>query len=342
MRILIISDAWYPQINGVVRCLSTTADHLRALGHEVEVIGPDRFKSIPAPTYPEIKLALFPARKLKRLIEAFRPVAIHIATEGPLGLAGRNYCARRGFQYTTSFHTMFPQYLRLRFGLPEAWTFAFLRWFHKPASGVMVSTDTMQRLLESHKFKDVVKWARAVDTDLFRITEKTELDDQGIKRPVAMLVGRVAVEKNIEKFLDMAWDGTKVVVGDGPQLAEMKKRYPDVLFTGAKTGEDLVRHYNAADVFAFPSKSETFGLVMLEAMACGVPVAAYPVMGPNDVVGDSGAGVLGDDLATASKAALAIDPQICRAHALKFSWDACTQEFLQNLAPMERPVEPEV
>lgn len=341
MRILIISDAWYPQINGVVRCLNTTAEHLRGMGHEVEVIGPAEFKSIPAPTYPEIRLALFPGRKVKKMIEAFRPVAIHIATEGPLGLAARRYCVRRKFQFTTSYHTMFPLYLRLRFGLPEKWTYAWLRWFHKPSSAVMISTQTMSDLLTSNGFRNIALWARGVDTDQFRIVPKTALDEHNLKRPIAMLVGRVAVEKNIEKFLDMEWEGSKVVVGDGPQFQDFKAKYPDVLFTGAKSGEELVQHYAAADVFSFPSKSETFGLVMLEAMACGVPVGAYPVQGPNDVVGDSGAGVLGDDLAAASKAALSIDPQICREHALKFGWDRCTEEFLANLAPMEKPVEPE-
>jgi glycosyltransferase involved in cell wall biosynthesis len=331
VRILIVTDAWFPQINGVVRTLSTTRERLEALGHHVDVIAPDRFHSIPCPTYPEIRLALCTPSRVGRMIEEHAPEAVHIATEGPLGWAARRWLRRRGIPFTSSFHTMFPEYLKLRFGLPERFSYGGIRRFHSGANATMYSTPTLRRLLESHGFGNLVRWVRGVDTDVFKPGPAEPLD---LPRPIQLYVGRIAVEKSIEDFLRLATPGTKVVVGDGPQRADLSERYPQVRFLGTLRGERLVRHYRAADVFVFPSRTDTLGLVMLEALACGVPVAAYPVQGPLDVVGDSGAGVLDDDLATAIRAAIGIDPDRCRARALTFSWDQSVQEFLGNLVPI--------
>lgn len=331
MRILILSDAWFPQLNGVVRTLSSIRDQLRSMGHEVEVIGPGNFKTLPCPTYPEIRLALTSSRALGRRIAAFGPDAVHIATEGPLGWCARRWLRRRGLPFTTSFHTMFPSYLKLRCGLPEGWSFALLRAFHNAATRTMYSTESLRALLASQGFRRLAQWMRGVDTDLFRPVPPAPLD---LPRPVLMYVGRLAVEKNLEAFLALDAPGTKVLVGDGPQRKALQARFPDALFLGARYGEELAAHYCAADLMVFPSKTDTLGLVMLEATACGVPVAAFPVPGPKDVIGDSGAGVLDEDLGAAIEAALGIDPEHCRAHALRHSWEASAQQFLSNLAPI--------
>lgn len=335
MRILIVTDAWYPQVNGVVRTLSTIADHVRMLGHEVEVIGPDRFKTLPCPTYPEIRLALGGVRRnLARMVDAFDPDAIHISTEGPLGWAARNYCMRHGLSFTTSFHTFFPEYIHLRFRVPRSWTYRLLRRFHDPARALMVSTDTMEQILAKRGFRNLARWARGVDTDLFRPGAKDFLDDP---RPIQLFVGRLAVEKNLEAFLSLDTPGTKYVVGDGPLMEALRAKYPAVRFTGAKHGEELARYYAAADVFVFPSRSETFGLVMLEALACGVPVAAYPVQGPLDIVHSEEVGMLHEDLGRAIEGALGKSPELCRARALEFSWTASAQQFVANLHPFRHP-----
>lgn len=331
MRILIVSDAWHPQVNGVVRTLNTTRAELEALGHAVEIVGPDRFRTVPMPTYPEIRLAVAPGRPLARAIEAFAPEAIHIATEGPLGFAARRHCLRRGLPFTTAYHTRFPEYLRDRAPIPLALSYAVVRRFHAPAQAVMVATQSIEDDLKRRGFANIRRWSRGVDTALFRPREKGFLD---LPRPISMYVGRVAVEKNIEDFLRLDLPGTKVVVGDGPQLGELRQRHPEARFLGARHGEDLARHYAAADVFVFPSRTDTFGLVLLEALAAGVPVAAYPVPGPLDVIGDSGAGALDEDLGRAVRAALAIDPRTCREHALRFSWRASAEQFLGNLRPL--------
>lgn len=332
MKVLIVTDAWFPQVNGVVRTLSTVRDELVAMGHAVEVISPDRFLSLPCPTYPEIRLALLPGRKLRRLAEAFGPDAIHIATEGPLGWAARRWCLRRKLPFTTSFHTRFPEYVHARFRVPVSWGYAVMRRFHRPSHGVMVATPSLRRELEARGFRNLKRWTRGVDLDLFKPRPDRLFGDK--PGPIALFCGRVAVEKNIGAFLDMAWDGTKVVVGDGPQFDSLRKRHPDVVFTGYKTGEDLARHVGSADVFVFPSLTDTFGLVLLEAMACGVPVAAYPVTGPVDVVTDPRAGVLDDDLAAAARQALTLSREDCRARAEAYSWRACAELFLQNLHPL--------
>jgi glycosyltransferase involved in cell wall biosynthesis len=329
VRIAIVSDAWFPQVNGVVRTLNTTAGMLRERGHRVEVIGPDRFSTVPCPTYPEIRLVWRGAKKgIARAIEGFGAQAVHVATEGPLGHAARAYCRRRGLPFTTSFHTFFPDYLALRFGLPRTWSFAYLRRFHGAAEVTMISTPTMESILRRRGFRGLARWRRAVDTELFRPLERDFLE---YPRPISLFVGRVAVEKNLEDFLKLDIPGTKVVVGDGPQRRDFEKRYPAVKFLGVKHGDELVRHYSAADVFVFPSRTDTLGLVQLEAMACGVPVAAYPVQGPLDVVTAPDLGALDEDLGQAVARALDGSRAACRAHALQFSWQRSADEFFANL-----------
>jgi len=335
MRILIVSDAWLPQLNGVVRALSTTRERLVGMGHEVEVLGPDRFHTVPCPTYPEIRLALTRPSRVGRLIEAFAPDAVHIATEGPLGWCARHWLGRRDLRFTTSFHTLFPLYLKLRAGFPERWSYALLRRFHNAAAHTMCSTSTLDGLLREHGIPSVVRWIRGVDTALFRPVAPANLNLPG---PILMYVGRLAVEKNIEAFLGIDRPGTKVLVGDGPARAALERRFPEAVFLGPRMGEALVAHYCAADVFVFPSKTDTLGLVMLEALACGIPVAAYPVPGPGDVIGSSGAGVLDENLAAAIDGALNIPAEACLAHAANFDWGVSARQFLHNLVPAQTPV----
>ena len=332
MRILLVTDAWSPQINGVVRTWQRVIREVEAKGHEVEVISPDLFKTIPCPTYPEIRLAMFPARALARRAEVFRPDAIHIATEGPLGQAARGYCLKKHLPFTTSYHTRFPEYFAARLPVPLAVGYWLMRRFHSASDAVLVATQTIRDDLEERGFPNVTQWSRGVDTDLFRPRNDHALD---LPRPIYLYVGRVAVEMNIEAFLKLELGiGTKVVVGDGPQRAELESRYPNVVFTGAKEGEELARHYASGNVFVFPSRTDTFGLVMLEALASGLPVAAYPVPGPLDVVNASGVGVLDEDLGYAVQRALAIPSERCRAHAMKYSWTVCAEQFLDNLQPV--------
>ncbi len=329
MTILIVSDAWFPQVNGVVRTLSTTARFVGQLGHRVEVIGPDHFRSVPCPTYPEIRLVFGRVRRrLETLIEELDPDAIHIPTEGPLGWATRNLCVKHKLPFTTSFHTFFPDYVHVRFGVPRAWSFGLLRHFHGPSRSLMVSTLTMESILRGWRFRNIAQWPRGVDVELFRPGDRGFLD---APRPIQLFVGRLAPEKNLDAFLSLKTDGTKYVVGDGPQMAELRARYPSVRFVGAKHGEELARYYAAADVFVFPSRTETFGLVMLEALACGVPVAAYPVQGPLDIVTDSRVGALDEDLGRAVERALGLSAEACRAHALNFSWESSARIFLSLL-----------
>lgn len=330
MRILIVTDAWHPQVNGVVRTLTTLRQHLDAKGHEAVMITPDQFNNMPCPTYPEIRLALFPGRKMARTIESLRPCVVHIATEGPLGFTARRYCMRRGIPFTTAYHTKFPEYLEARSPIPAKWTYRGMRWFHRPSSAVMVATQTVENELVSQGFANIKRWSRGVDTQMFRPREKGFLD---LPRPIALYCGRVAVEKNIEAFLSLPEPKSKVVVGDGPQMDMLAKKYPDVKFVGLKQGEELARFYAAADVFVFPSLTDTFGLVLLEALACGVPVAAYPVAGPLDVIGDAPVGCLHEDLAVAVREALKASPEACRAHAEKYSWAASAAQFLDNMRP---------
>lgn len=328
MRIAIITDAWHPQVSGVVTTYTATIAGLRARGHKVLAVTPEQFRTIPCPTYPEIPLALFPGKTLRRLLAAFRPDSVHIATEGPLGWAARAACLRWGLGFTTAYHTRFPEYIRLRLPLPLSLLYAGIRHFHAPAVRTMVATDDLHRELAARGFRHLSRWSRGVDTELFRPQDKGFLADP---RPVAMYMGRVAVEKNIEAFLRLELPGTKYVVGDGPALATLARRYPAVRFVGMRHGDELARYLAAADVFVFPSLTDTFGMVLLEAMASGVPVAAYPVTGPKQVVENGVSGCLDEDLGSAVRRALALDGSGCRSAALSFSWDACTDQFCDNL-----------
>ncbi len=337
-RILIVTDAWSPQVNGVVRTLEILGQDLGALGYEVSYATPQGHFTLPLPTYPEIRLALFPRRRLEQLIDSFAPEAIHIATEGTLGLSARAICLKRGIPFTTSFHTRFPDYVRARLPfISEELIYRFLRWFHDPAETMMVATPALQRELEGHGFTNTRIWSRGVDVEVFRPIADASLP---FPRPIWLSVGRVAVEKNLEAFLRLDLPGTKVVVGDGPAREALARQFPEVKFLGAKTGEDLVRHYAAADVFVFPSRTDTFGLVLLEALACGLPVAAFPVSGPCDVIGDAPVGVLREDLRESCLRALSIPREACRGFALSRSWRACTRQFLSNLPQIGEPTGP--
>lgn len=331
MRIAIVTDAWSPQVNGVVTTLSRTRDTLIQFGHDVAVVNPGEFRTIPCPTYPEIRLAWRPFRGVARRLDAFRPERIHIATEGPLGLAARAYCRKHGLQFTTSYHTQFPQYVRARLPVPLGVSYAFLRWFHGGAARTMVATASQRADLASRGFGNLAAWTRGVDTTLFRPTNALTLPNA---RPIWIFVGRVAVEKSIEEFLRLDLPGTKYVVGDGPKRQELERAYPEARFTGYRFGAELAATLAAADVFVFPSKTDTFGVVMLEAMACGLPVAAYPVTGPADVVKQGVTGMLDTDLRQAALAALRLDRNRCRQEALACSWEEATRQFAANLAPV--------
>jgi len=330
LRVLLVTDAWHPQVNGVVHTLETLRQGLAGLGDTVEMITPARFRTLPCPSYPEIRLALASASRLAPIIESFRPDAVHLATEGPLGLAARRYLVSRRLPFTTAFHTRFPEYLQARLRLPLGWTYALMRWFHRPAAHVMVATESLRQELAGRGFDNVVPWTRGVDTRLFRPLPGADL---GLPRPVHLYVGRVAVEKNLEAFLRLPLAGTKLVVGEGPARDELARRYPEAVFAGPRYGEELARHYAAADVFVFPSRTDTFGLVLLEALACGLPVAAYPVTGPRDVLGGAPVGALHEDLGVAVAAASKHDRAACRAYAERFGWDLAVRQFRAQLAP---------
>ncbi|RJG01944.1 glycosyltransferase family 4 protein [Noviherbaspirillum sedimenti] len=330
MRIVIATDAWAPQVNGVVNTLMATRERLERLGHDVLVLSAANMRTFSCPTYPEIRLAYRPYRKVAQAIDAFAPDCIHIATEGPIGLATRSYCLRQGLRFTTSYHTRFPEYIRARFMLPLGLSYRWLRWFHEPASAVMVSTPAVMHDLAQRGFGKLVLWGRGVDTGHFKPLAR---EHAGIEGPLYLYVGRLAVEKNIDAFLAMGLPGTKWVIGDGPQRESLERRYPSVHFLGARAHDKLAPYYNCADVLVFPSLTDTFGLVMLEAMACGVPVAAYPVAGPIDVVEQGKTGVLDHDIERACFEALRLPREQVRQHALKYSWEAATQQFLRNLRP---------
>ncbi|MEO5342646.1 MAG: glycosyltransferase family 1 protein [Gammaproteobacteria bacterium SHHR-1] len=339
MRIAIITDAWKPQINGVVTTLGKMGEELGLQGHEVRFFTPNDYRSIPCPSYPEIPLALFPGRQLARQLDAFAPERLHIATEGPLGLAARRYALRRGLSFTSAYHTRFPEYLRLRAPVPLAVSYAFIRWFHGPAVRTLVPTHSITEGLAERGLKHLVVWSRGVDTQRFYPCGKQALGD--LPRPVSLYAGRVAVEKNLEAFLRLDLPGTQVVVGDGPDLAMLKAKYPQALFTGYRTGHDLVQAISAADVFVFPSLTDTFGLVLLEAMACGVPVAAFPAPGPRDVVRNGENGHVSEDLKQAIEQAQGLDPERCRRIALDYSWRRCAEQFLGYLTPTQGPASAE-
>ncbi|MFC5068246.1 glycosyltransferase family 4 protein [Flaviflagellibacter deserti] len=328
MRILIVTDAWHPQVNGVVRTLERVADEVRAMGHDVLFLTPDMFRTIPMPTYPEIRLAMTPPGAVAVRIKKFAPDHLHIATEGPLGQAARRACLNRRWSFTTSYHTRFPEYLRARLPVPESWSYAFLRRFHNAGRGTLVATRSLARELEGRGFNKVRLWTRGVDSEMFRPREKRVLDLPG---PIFLSVGRVAVEKNLEAFLSLDLPGTKVVVGEGPALDMLKTRYPAAVFLGKKTGEELAEIFSSADVFVFPSLTDTFGIVILEALASGVPVAAYPVTGPIDVLHGTKAGALDHDLRVAALAALELKREDARALALEHSWQECARIFIREM-----------
>nr|CRH07637.1 putative GT4 [Candidatus Magnetococcus massalia] len=338
MRILIATDAWYPQRNGVIRVLESLKQNLESRGHTLLMVTPNSFKTIPCPTYAEIPLALFPYAGVKRMIEAFDPEAIHVATEGPVGKAARRWCLKHKAPFTTAYHTKFPEYIEKRTGIPANLLYKLIRRFHKPAHICMAPSPSVYRELTAHHFHNAQAWAHGVNVEVFKPYPKEYLD---LPRPIHMFVGRIAVEKNIPAFLDLDLPGSKVVVGRGPQKESLQKRYPDVHFLDTDNDEQLARYYSSADVFVFPSKTDTFGLVMLEAMACGVPVAAYPITGPLDVLEMEGAGecelgALHDDLTTAIHQAMGRSPEACRTYATRFSWDNVADQFLSFLAPIER------
>jgi len=342
MRILVATDAWEPQVNGVVRTLTRVVSELQAMGHTVEVIHPGQFKTFPLPTYAEIKVAIGVYEPVQELFKAFEPEAIHIATEGPIGLAARRICVEWKLPFTTSYHTRFPEYVSARLPLPLAAGYAYMKWFHKPSGRLMVATPTMREELSRHGFRNISAWSRGVDTEHFHPRRDDEPDlFADLPRPIFLYVGRVAVEKNIEAFVALDLPGTKVVVGPGPQLDELKTKYPKVVFKGPKSGEELAAHYACADVFVFPSLTDTFGLVILEAMAAGTPVAAYPAPGPIDLIPGSGAGVLAltatEGLREACLQCLDLDRERVRAFAEKFSWRACAEDFVKNLQPYPEP-----
>lgn len=332
MRIAILTDAWYPHISGVTTTVNKTIEELEKAGHLVCAVHPGCCSvTAPCPTYPQIRLALNPYSCLSKILKDFKPEAIHIVTEGPVGLAGRFYCYRHKLNFTTAFTTRFDEYIALRSPIPADWIFWALRWFHGASSGVMISSLPLKVELEAKGFANIRLWPRGVDTDFFVPGAKDFLN---VPRPVFLYVGRVAVEKNLEAFLRLDLPGTKVIVGDGPALNSFKRRYPQARFMGAKRGEALARHFAAGDVFVFPSLTDTYGVVMLEAMACGLPVAAYPVRGPVDIVQDGVTGCLDEDLRAAALKALTLSPEACRQSALQFSWSRSAELFVANLVPV--------
>ncbi|MEO0575351.1 MAG: glycosyltransferase family 1 protein [Pseudomonadota bacterium] len=328
MKIANVTDAWHPQTNGVVTTLSRTSDALKAMGYDVRMFTPEPYWTIPCPSYPEIRLSLFAGRRLAKALREFQPDSIHISTEGPLGLAARRYCMRHNLPFTTSYHTQFPAYVRKRFPIPERWTYRFVRWFHNAGKATLAPTPAIVKDLKEHQFRNPVVWGRGVDTQLFKPNPKHRRAESG---PVYMYVGRIAVEKNIEAFASMQLRGRKVIVGDGPDLPQLKREFPDCEFLGYQFGAALASTFASADVFVFPSRTDTFGLVMLEAMACGVPVAAYPVAGPIDVVVDGVTGILDTSLERAATKALTLSREDCRQYALGNSWERCTEQFLSHL-----------
>jgi glycosyltransferase involved in cell wall biosynthesis len=332
MRILIATDAWHPQVNGVVRTLTSLARSASTLGADIEFLTPDGFPSVALPTYPGLRIALPNRRKIADRIEAVAPDAIHIATEGPIGWAARAYCRRHKLAFTTSYTTRFPEYIAVRSIIPASFSYAVLRHFHAAAAMTMIATPSLRQELGAKGFRKLGFWTRGVDTKLFAPDEPAELD---LPRPIFMTMGRVAVEKNIEAFLALDLPGSKVVVGDGPQRAALERQYPKVRFLGEKTGRDLTAHLAAADVFVFPSRTDTFGVVQLEALACGTPVAAFPVTGPLDVIADHPVGALDEDLRRACIRALGMSRETCRNFALERSWENSARQFIGNLSALQ-------
>lgn len=325
MRILMVTDAWKPQVNGVVQTLERLAEALAGRGIATEFLTPLSFRTLPLPTYPDIRLALTTPGRVARMIEAAKPDHVHLVTEGPLGYMARRHCRAEGRPFTTSYHTKFPEYLSARLPVPERWAYAMLRAFHNSGAGTLVATASLARHLEGHGFDRLRPWTRGVDSALFHPGRRRDL---GLPRPIFLCAGRVAVEKNLQAFLDLDLPGTKVVIGEGPELARLKARYPAAVFMGRQPTEVLADHYASSDVFVFPSLTDTFGNVIIEALASGTPIAAFPVTGPVDIVRSGVDGVLSQNLREAALGALAIDRAAARRRALDFSWDACADMFM--------------
>lgn len=329
LKIAIVSDAYFPHISGVATTIKATSEELQKMGHTVKIISPADFSfKMAAPSYPEVKLVLFPYAKLKKMLDAFAPDALHISVEGPLGMAARRYAKKHGLHFTTAYHTRFPEYLRIQMGVPEWLTYHVVRWFHNSAHGVMVAAESLRKELDEHGIKNLVIWPRGVDAALFTPEARLELPGE---RPLFMYMGRVAHEKNIEAFLSLDLPGTKYVVGDGPARAALEKKYPDAVFTGYKFGKELAGHLAAADVFVFPSRTDTLGLVMLEANACGTPIATFPSQASHTVVKDGENGIVSEDLKDACMRALTLSRARCREIALGMGWQKPAQMFVDNL-----------
>jgi len=338
VRICIVTDAWRPQINGVVRVIEAVRSALEGDGHTVAVIEPGSFRCVPMPTYPEIRLAVRPGRKVARLLDVFSPDVVHIATEGPLGLAARRLCLRRGWPFTTAYHTRFPEYMHTRFRTPLAFMYAWMRHVHRPAARVLVPAASTHAELSRRGLRNLTLWSHGVDTNAFRPVDPGRAPFSHLPRPIFLFLGRIAVEKNLPAFLDLDLPGSKVVAGVGPAMDGLRRRYPDVFFTSPPDDEAIAACYSSADALVFPSLTDTFGLVLLEALACGLPVAAFPVAGPRDVLAhddpSNPVGVLDADLRQAALKALDLDREACRAFALRHGWDAVTAEFFSHLAPI--------
>lgn len=332
MKFVLVSDAWEPQVNGVVRTWQHVTREMRKLGHETNVIHPGLFKTFGAPRYPEIRLAIMPGRAVRRRLDVINPDAIHIATEGPLGMAARKYCVKNNLPFTTSYHTQFPHYLRQYFGIPKPMSYRFIRWFHGRANHTLVPTKQVGEELTDQGLDNIVVWSRGVDTELFNPNYDVPEGIKDLPKPIFVYAGRIAIEKNIEAFLKLDLPGTKLVIGDGPPKESLQKQYPDATFVGYKFGEELAAHYAAGDVFVFPSRTDTFGVVMLEANACGLPVAAYPVTGPIDVVQQGQTGYVYKDLQQAALDALKLEREPCIAFAGRNSWARCAQTVIDHLA----------
>ncbi len=337
MRVLIATDAWPPQVNGVVRTLTSLARSAARLGVEIEFLSPDGFPTVPVPTYPGLRLAVPSRRRIAQRIEHAKPDAVHIATEGPIGYAVRAYCRRHDRPFTTSYTTRFPEYIAARAPIPAGIIYAALRRFHGAAAVTMVATPSLMRELDERGFANLGMWTRGVDTDLFRPDRSI---DTGLPRPIFISVGRVAVEKNLESFLSLDLPGSKVVIGKGPMEDELKRRFPATKFLGQLENGTLAAHLAAADVFVFPSRTDTFGVVQLEALASGVPVAAFPVTGPKDVIGNHPVGVLNEDLRAACLAALQISRDACRRFALSRSWENSARQFIGHVRTITSGCEP--
>lgn len=333
MRVIVATDAWAPQVNGVVRTLGELKARAPRHGLDLKFVTPDQFRTVAMPGYPEIRLALFCDAGVRRAFDEHLPEGVHIATEGPIGLAARRLCLRRGIPFTTSYHTQFPQYLRARLPIPESLAYAWLRRFHNAGDGIMTATRSLDEELTRNGFGPLMRWPRGVDTDLFHPRAASVLN---LPRPIFLTVGRVAVEKNLNAFLSLDLPGSKVVIGDGPALPDLRRQFPQARFLGVLHGKALAEAYASADAFVFPSRTDTFGLVLVEALASGLPVAAYPVMGPRDIITSGAVGVLDEDLRAAALGALTLKPEACVAFARQYSWDASAAQFARNMMSAAR------